>query len=78
MVVIKAKTLEERINLFIKICDKDGNGHLSRDEIFDLTKICLGRFIKDHYDGFLEMLCHYFTRLIFKTVNIDINQEIPL
>lgn len=26
MVVIKAKTLEERINLFIRICDKDLNG----------------------------------------------------
>jgi Ca2+-binding EF-hand superfamily protein len=29
MTIIKSKTLEERVNLFIKICDKDGNGSLS-------------------------------------------------
>ena len=46
MVVIKAKTLVERVNLFIKIADKDGNQSLSKDEVFNLTKICLGRFVK--------------------------------
>ena len=45
MVVIKAKTLVERVNLFIKIADKDGNQSLSRDEVFNLTRICLGRFV---------------------------------
>lgn len=29
MVIIKAKTLQERVNLFIKIADKDGNSSLS-------------------------------------------------
>lgn len=30
MVIIKAKTLDERVNLFIKIADKDGNSQLSK------------------------------------------------
>ena len=46
MVCIKAKTLVERVNLFIKIADKDGNGQLSRDEVYNLAHICLGRYIK--------------------------------
>jgi hypothetical protein len=46
MVVIKAKTLVERVNLFIKIADKDGNQSLSQDEVFTLTRICLLRYVK--------------------------------
>ena len=45
MVSIRAKTLSEKINLFIKIADEDGNGKLSWDEIYELSKICLKRYI---------------------------------
>lgn len=45
MVVIKAKTLLDRVNLFIKIADKDGNGLLSRNEVLELTRVCLQRFL---------------------------------
>lgn len=41
MVVIKAKTLLDRVNLFIKIADKDGNGLLCRNEVLELTRVCL-------------------------------------
>ncbi|KAM3130325.1 hypothetical protein pb186bvf_017538 [Paramecium bursaria] len=68
MVVIRAKTLKEKIDLFIKISDTDGNGNLSADEIFKLS----------HSEEFLDMLCEYYTRLIFQVVNVDINDEIPL
>lgn len=45
MVSIRAKTLSEKINLFIKIADEDGNGSLSWEEINELAKICLSKFI---------------------------------
>lgn len=41
IVSIRAKTLSEKINLFIKIADEDGNGRLSWSEIYELAKICL-------------------------------------
>lgn len=77
MVVIRAKTLKEKIDLFIKISDTDGNGNLSADEIFKLSRICLSKYIRDS-EEFLDMLCEYYTRLIFQVVNVDINDEIPL
>ena len=72
MVVIRAKTLKEKIDLFIKISDTDGNdylknlgnGNLSADEIFKLSRICLSKYIRDS-EEFLDMLCEYYTRLIF-------------
>jgi hypothetical protein len=54
MVIIRAKTLDDRIDLFIKIADEDGmgiiiynigNGLLSEDEIMNLSKICLSKYI---------------------------------
>lgn len=78
IVSIRAKTLSEKINLFIKIADEDGNGSLSWDEIYDLAKICLSKFIVNNEDGFLDMLCEYYTKLIFETVRIPLEEEIPL
>jgi hypothetical protein len=46
MVAIRAKTLMDRVNLFIKIADKDGNKALSYDEVHNLTKMCLTKYIK--------------------------------
>ena len=80
MEIIKAKTLKEKIDLFIKIADDDGNGQLSQKEIFDLCKICLAKYIKidEGEENFLDDISNYFTRLIFAAVNIDIDSEIPL
>lgn len=65
MVIIRAKTISEKINLFIKIADEDGNGMLSQQEIFFLTKKCIGKYIEERNDNFLDMLSEYFTKLIF-------------
>lgn len=46
MVAIRAKTLMDRVNLFIKIADKDGNKALSYEEVNNLTKICLNKYMK--------------------------------
>ena len=85
MVIIRAKTLAEKINLFIKIADVNKDGSLEWDEIKELAMICLGKYIKDDgdEDGFLSKLCDYFTKLICKTVNkgVEVDKEtveIPL
>lgn len=49
MVAIRAKTLMDRVNLFIKIADKDGNCALSYDEVHNLTKICLSKYINVYF-----------------------------
>ncbi|CAD8072111.1 unnamed protein product [Paramecium primaurelia] len=77
MVAIRAKTLMDRVNLFIKIADKDGNRALSYDEVHNLTRICLSKYIKDDCQ-LLDLLCDYFTKLIFETLQVDKNDDIPL
>lgn len=49
MVAIRAKTLMDRVNLFIKIADKDGNRALSYDEVHNLTRICLSKYINVNF-----------------------------
>ncbi len=81
MVTMRAKTLHEKIDLFIKVADLNGNGKLSRDEIYSLCKICLSKFIKNTPDGYLDELCFSFTNIIFDTLGYDFaddTQEIPL
>jgi hypothetical protein len=54
--------------MVIKIFPILGNGLLSKDEIFKLSKICLSKYItleNKSNEEFLDMLCEYFTRLIF-------------
>lgn len=46
------------------------------DEIFQLSKVCLSKYISNS-DDFLDMLCEYYTRLIFKVVEKEPNEEIP-
>ena len=73
---IKAKTVVEKIDLFISISDSDGNGLLSYDEIFKLSKLCLSHYVKNQGE-FLDVLCEYYTRLIFQIVNKELTDEIP-
>ncbi|CAD8113582.1 unnamed protein product [Paramecium sonneborni] len=76
MMSIKAKTVVEKIDLFISISDSDGNGRLSHDEIFKLAKLCLSHYVQDKGE-FLDILCEYYTRLIFQIVDKDVTEEIP-
>lgn len=45
-----------------------------------MTRICLSKYIqpKSEDDDFLDVLCEYFTRLIFNTVGASLDEEIPL
>lgn len=79
MMTIRAKTLKDKIDLFIKLADQDGNNSLSWDEVYSLAKICLSRFIDESKNNsFLDSLSVYFTKLIFQTCKIDFNEDIPL
>lgn len=81
MTVIKAKTLSDKINLFIKVADEDGNGFLSFDEVKALTTICLAKFIHVEIDTeharFMEDMSEYFAKLIFDTCMVATEDEIP-
>ena len=68
MVIIRAKTLAEKINLFIKIADVNGDGKLDWGEISEIAKVVLERYLPHDSDNdieFLDKLCNYFTKLIF-------------
>ena len=79
MGIIKAKTQDEKIDLFIKIADDDMNGKLSREEIYNLCTVCLSKYMNQTNDPqFFEGLAEYFTKLIFNAVEVDITEEIPL
>ena len=45
MVIIRAKTLAEKINLFIKIADANKDGKLDFKEMKELAGVCLKRYL---------------------------------
>ena len=77
MIAIRAKTLDEKIDLFINVADEDGNGLLSYDEVYSLSMVCLGKYIASDDEGFLEDLANYFAKLLFETCDVDMEEEIP-
>jgi len=44
MSIIRAKTICEKVDLFIKVADEDGNGSLSWAEIIKLCRVSLSRY----------------------------------
>jgi len=68
MVIIRAKTLAEKINLFVKIADVNGDGKLDWGEIRDIARVVLEGYLPHESENdkeFLDKLCDYFTKLIF-------------
>ncbi len=78
MQMIKAKTLADKIGLFIKLADSDGNGLLDAKEILSFCRASITRFINPEYADFVESLVQYFKKFIFATLGFDEDQEIPL
>ena len=81
--LLKKKNFSNKFKLFTKIADKDNNGLLSYEEIFDLAKIC----INDNFmystlgfekNEFLIDITHYFSKLIFCVCKIKEDFEIPI
>ena len=80
---MQVKTKKDRIDLFVKIADSDGNGMLSFDEILLLCQSCLKNnfiFSKINFDEdeFLLDLSEYFAKLLFEICEVNIEEEIPL
>lgn len=78
MQMIKAKTLADKIGLFITLADEDHNGLLSMHEVRHFCRACISRYIKPDYEGFEEAMVEYFAKFIFQSMGIDEHREIPL
>ena len=83
MKLINHRNIKNKLNIFSKIADQDNNGFLSYDEIFELAHITLkSNFFYSSLnfdeDFFFEDMTHYFTNLVFKICDTDINSEIAI
>ncbi len=64
----KKKNLDDKINLFIEIANKDKTGCYSKKQIFNQAKLSLKKIIHEDPQA-LEDICIFFTSLIFKAMN---------
>ena len=94
MIKLKNSSKENKINFFFEMLDEKSKGYMSYDDIYKFGIICLQKITLniENYEDFIkakneknnrniqivENLVDYFTRMIFKLVNIDIKKNIPL
>jgi Ca2+-binding EF-hand superfamily protein len=81
MAIIKSNKIEDKIDMFFKIIDSDGNGLLSYDEVYEISLMSLQRNVSNEEgsnEQVINELAEYFANLIFKLVNVDREEEIPL
>ena len=83
MITLNSKYIEDKVNLFFKIIDSDGNGLLSFEEVKELSIKSLKRNIGEtnknaDEDETIISLAEYFAEFIFGLVNSDKSDEIPL
>lgn len=81
MSVNKSEEISDKIDEFFKIIDSDGNGQLSWDEVYEISMMSLKRSLvvdEEKSEGLVKELAEYLADLIFKLVDVDINEEIPL
>jgi len=78
MKTVRSSNIRQKLNFFFKIIDSDGNGCLSWNEIFDLCYRSLKQTVQKDEDTFMKSLAEFFTNMIFKTVQKEKWEEIPL
>ena len=86
MLTMKSKNISDKIDTFFKVIDTDGNGLLSYDEVFELSKTSLERTIgegrkegeSEEEEDVIMILAEYFANLIFQLVDKPTDEEIPL
>lgn len=94
MLILKDSSRENKLNLFFDILDEKSKGYMTYDDIYkfgviSLQKITFNFESIDDYNKaknnknnmdikIIETLADYFSRMIFKLVNIDIKGHIPL
>ena len=83
MLSMKSRFIQDKIDLFFHIIDTDGNGFLSFDEVYEISKGSLQRTLGDKDDNndndeVVSTLASYFANLIFQLVDMPIDQEISI
>ncbi len=81
MLSMKSRFIQDKIDLFFHIIDTDGNGFLSFDEVYEISKGSLQRTLgdkDDNNDEVVSTLASYFANLIFQLVDMPIDQEISI
>ena len=83
MLRMKSRFIQDKIDLFFHIIDTDGNGFLSFDEVYEISKGSLQRTLGDKDDNndndeVVSTLASYFANLIFQLVDMPIDQEISI
>ena len=83
LLTIKSRELNDKLDLFLKIIDSDGNGYLSFDEVYSLSIDSLSRSINKPHSNqddneVVKTLADYFAKLIFQLVEMPIDKEIPI
>lgn len=64
--------------MFFDIIDSDGNGLLSKEEVLEISKMCLTRFSKPDVEDFIDEMAEHFTQYIFNAMDMDMDDEIPM
>ena len=94
MLTLKNSNREDKLDLFFGILDQNSKGYMTYDDIYKFGIISLQKisfnfetiedFNREKNKGknmdikIIETLADYFSRMIFKLVNIDIKDNIPL
>ncbi len=94
MLKLKDTNKENKLNLFFEMLDNKSDGSLEYNDIYKLSIICLQKIIfniedekdiekleKDNnssYSEIIQGLAEFFCKLIFKLVNVDIKEKIPM
>ncbi len=87
MYSMRSDDINDKIDIFLKIIDADGNGLLSFEEVFDISKESLLRSLGDknnqeeeenNEESVVNILATYFANLIFQLVEMPIDEEIPM
>lgn len=76
---IQAKNIDNKIDLFFKIIDEDGNGRLSYAEVYEICASSFEKFTPNlQADDCMRALTEFFTSIIFRAVGKELDEEIPL
>ena len=84
MLTLKSKYMNEKIDTFLSIIDSDGNGLLSFDEVYEISKGSLKRVLgednenENNEENIVNILATFFANLIFQLVDMPIDKEIPM
>lgn len=64
MSTIRTGSYEDKVELFFRLFDNDGNGVLTFDEIAAMCKLNLSQEMSD-FGSLIDDISNYFARLIF-------------